>query len=89
MARREIGNVCKNKDPSKANYIQIRKDLKEPIVLQAGDFLGVESKAFQLKSLEGAIAAGKISGEAAEKARERINKIADWVLGSVILNTKN
>lgn len=89
MARRTIGNVCKNKDPAKANYIQIRKDLKEPITLSAGQFLSVESKRFQLESLEKAEADGKIGAENANKARDRIEKIADWVLGEVILTTQD
>lgn len=89
MARKSIGNVCKNKDPNKANYIKIRTDLKEPVVLKAGDFINVESKKFQLASLEDAVQAGRLSQENGAKARERIEKMADWNLGELILNTKD
>lgn len=85
--RLTIGSVVKSKDPSKSNYVQIRKDLKEPVVLNAGQYLQVESKAFQLASLKRAVDAGKLTGENASKAEERINKIPDYVLGELILVT--
>jgi hypothetical protein len=83
--RMNIGSIVKSKDPTKSNYLQIRKDLKEPIVLTAGQYLQVESKAFQLASIERAAAAGKLSGEALQGAKERANKIPDFVLGEVVL----
>ena len=88
MARLKIASIVKSKDPEKANYLQVDKKLAKPITLTAGQYLSVESKKFQLESLERAVAANKISPENAEKARERIEKIPDWVLGEVILVTK-
>jgi hypothetical protein len=87
MAKRRlnIGNVYKSKDPSKADYIQINKALKEAIVLQPGQYISVESKAYQKASLERAVADGKLSEENAEKARARIEKIPDFVRGELIL----
>jgi len=35
--------------------------------------------------LESAVEAGKLGGENAEKARERINKIPDFVLGELVV----
>lgn len=72
-ARSNIGSIIKSQDPeNKSDYIQIRKDLKEPIVLKAGDFIQVETVEFQLKSVERALASGKLSEENADKARQRI-----------------
>lgn len=85
--RLTIGSVVKSKDPLKSNYIQVRKDLKEPIVLQAGQYIQVESKKFQQDSLERAAQEGKLSGEVLQKARERINKIPDFVIAELILIT--
>jgi hypothetical protein len=86
--RLTIGSVYRSKDPTKSNYIQVRKDLKEPIVLSAGDFIQVESKKFQLESLAAAVAAGRLSEEIATKARERIEKIPEYVLGELVVVQK-
>lgn len=89
-ARTTIGSVVKSQDPSKSNYIKMYlKNTGGSITLTDGQTLSVESKAYQLKSLEAAVAAGKLSEENAEKARERINKIPDFILGEVILVSKN
>lgn len=71
--RMNIGSVVINKDPKKADYIQIRKDLKEPLVLNAGDYLSVETIKFQLESLDRAVSEGKLSEDYADKQREYIN----------------
>lgn len=67
--RVQVGSVCKNKDPGKADYVKMRD----------GKIYSLESKASQLKSLEEAVSNGKLSGDVAESIRERINKIPDWV----------
>jgi hypothetical protein len=87
-ARNNIGSIVKSKDPNKSDYIQIRKDLKEALVLNAGDFISVETKAFQLASLERAVASGKLSEEQAAPARERINKIPDFVRAELVVINK-
>lgn len=83
--RQTIGQVYKTKSPERSNYIQINKNLKDPVTLQPGQYISVESKKFQLESLARAQELGKISEENAEKARERINKIPDFVIGELIL----
>lgn len=85
MKRIKLGSIVKSKDPNKSDYIQIDKKLASPVTLQAGQYLQVETKAFQLASLERAVEANKISPENAEKARERIEKIPDFVRAEVIL----
>lgn len=46
----------------------------------------VESKKFQLDSLDRAIAAGKLKeGEMVDQIRERINAIPDFVLGELVV----
>ena len=79
MKRRVVGSVCKSKDPGKVDYIKMRDGDK---------IYRLESPAYQLKSLEDAVAQGKLSEDLASKVRERIEKIPDWVLGEVILVTK-
>jgi hypothetical protein len=88
--RNNIGSIVKSRDPLKSDYIQIRKDLKAPLVLNAGDYIQVETKAFQLASLERAVQEGKLPEEHAAKARERIEKIPDFVRAElVVINTNN
>jgi len=58
------------------------------LTVSDGQILSVESKSYQLKSLEAAVSAGKLSEENAEKARERISKIPDYVLGELVLVNK-
>lgn len=77
-----VGQICKNKDPNKANYIQFSKDVN----LKAGDYLQAESKSFQLKSLAQAMSDGKISEEIGTEIRERVEKIPDWVIAQLILS---
>lgn len=86
MKRLKIGSVIKSKDPAKADYIKL--DDKLPggtITFKAGDYIQVESKAYQLSSLEKAIADGKLSEENAEKARDRINNIKDFIRAELVV----
>lgn len=90
-----VGNFCKSKKISAEDiaagkiqsppYIKI----KEGITLKAGDFLRVENKAYQVESLQKAIASGKLTGETAEKMLERAQNTPDWVLGEVIILNNN
>jgi len=82
---RTIGSVVKSKDKSSPDYIKIGRD---DVVLKAGSTLQLQSKASQLASLEKAIEAGKISGESAEKARARLEKIPDFVRFEVVQVTE-
>lgn len=79
--RKVVGSFNKSKETTKPPYIKIRGD----VVLKDGTFLRVESKKFQLESLQSAVAAGKLSGEVVEQITDRINKIPDWVLGEVVM----
>lgn len=88
MARIKLGSIVKSKDPTKSNYLKIDEKLNGPVTLQPGQYLQVESKKFQLESLDRAEAAGKLNAENAAKIRERIEKIPDFVLSEVILVTK-
>lgn len=79
--REVVGSFLKAKEDGKAPYIKI----KNAVTFKEGDIIRVENKKFQLASLESAIQSGKLSGENAEKARERINKIPEFVLGELIV----
>lgn len=67
--RQVVGSVCKAKDGG-VDYIKMR---------DSGKIYRLESAKTQSESLEKAVAAGKLSEEIAEKVRERIKKIPEWV----------
>jgi len=80
LKRKVIGSFCKNKDPNKANYIKV----KDGVTLLPNSYISLESKAFQLKKLDEALAAGKLSAEMVEKIKEKVNKMPDWVLAEAV-----
>lgn len=88
MARQKIGSAYKSQDPTKSNYIKVDLLNKDSITLRHGEYINVESKAYQLKSLEAALVAGKITEDNAEKAKARIEKMPDFVLGELIYVSK-
>jgi len=81
MKREVVGSFLKAKDDGKAPYIKFKTD----VTFTNGSMVRVENKKFQLASLESAVSAGKLTGEIAEKAKERINKIPDFVLGELVI----
>lgn len=81
LKREVVGSFLKAKDDGKAPYIKFKND----ITFTKGDMVRVENKKFQLTSLDAAVQAGKLSGEIAEKARERINDIPEFVLGELVI----
>jgi hypothetical protein len=78
--RTVVGSVCKSKDAGKPDYIKVRDD----VVLKKGQVLRLESKKFQLESLQGAVSSGKVSSELSEKIKDRIEKIPEWVRFEII-----
>jgi|LakMenE18May11ns_1017448.scaffolds.fasta_scaffold9959583_12 hypothetical protein len=81
LKREVVGSFLKSKDDSKPPYLKFRTAL----TLKEGEVIRVENKKFQLQSLETAINAGKLNGEIAEKAKERINKIPDFVIAELVV----
>lgn len=79
--RKVVGSFIKSKDATKPPYLKMR----EAVVLKQGQCLSIESKKFQLESLERAHQAGKLSNDTVEKIKERIEKIPDFVMGEIIL----
>jgi hypothetical protein len=77
--RSVIGSIVKGKD-GKPDYLKVSKD----VVLKEGDYLNLESKAAQLKSLEEAEANGKLGGDMLESIREKVNKMPDFVRFHVV-----
>lgn len=77
--RNVVGSVCKSKPkddgtPGGPDYIKMRD----------GKVYRLESAKHQLESLEGAVKAGKLSGDIAEKVRERISKMPSWVRFDIV-----
>ena len=83
LKRFDLGDIVKDRDGSKPDYIKVTQDM----VLKKGDFLKVESPKAQLASLTRAIEEGKLSGEIAEKMLEKAQKKAslDFVRASVYI----
>lgn len=69
LKRQVVGSVYKAKEAGKVDYVKMRD----------GKTYRLESAAYQLKSLEDAVAAGKLSEDIADKVRERIQKIPEFV----------
>lgn len=78
--RSVVGSVCKSKESGKPDYIKIREDLS----LKKGQVLRLESKKFQLDSLQNAVSSGKLSADLGEKIKERIEKIPEWVRFEIV-----
>jgi hypothetical protein len=81
LKREVIGSFYKSKDDNKPPYIKFRS----AVTLKEGDIVRVENKKYQLQSLEGALSAGKLNGEVAEKVKERINKIPEYVIAELVV----
>lgn len=95
-SRKTVGSVFKSKEVGDADYIKLRGDTGEDLAKALlnmdrtkGLNLRLESKKFQLESLDTAVVEGKLKEEMAEKIRERINKIPDYVRFEIVLLTKN
>ena len=82
LKRNVVGSVYKPKPdpatgkpkPNSVDYIKMRD----------GKTYRLESAAYQLKSLEDAVKAGKLSEDVAEQVRERINKTPDFVRFEIV-----
>jgi len=72
--RNVVGSVLKSKEAGQPDYIKMRD----------GKIYRLESKKSQLESLEGAVKAGKLSGDVAESIKERINKTPDFVRFEIV-----
>ena len=91
--RTVVGSICKSKDAGKPDYLVLRGNTAEDLarVLMNSDkskgvTLKLESKKFQMESLDAAVSGGKLSKELAEKIKaERIARIPEWVRFEVVL----
>lgn len=86
--RKQIGKIVKKSD-DKLRYPGVKEfslKIEQDITLKAGTYLNLENKAYKLASLEAN--KEKMSEEAYEKAKERIEKIPEFVFFEVIQLTK-
>lgn len=97
--RSVVGSILKSKPDKEGNpqpdYISFnsygRDALVKALMSMESDknlTLKLESKKFQLDSVDEAVKAGRLSEENAEAARERISKMKDFVRFDVVLLTK-
>lgn len=84
-SRLVVGSVLRSKNAGDPPYIKF----SESVTLTKGATLKLESKKFQLESLQGAVEAGKVSEDVAEKIQQRIEKIPDFVLFNIVQLTQN
>lgn len=84
-SRMVVGSVLRSKNEGDPPYIKIN----ESVTLTKGATLKLESKRFQLESLEKALENGKLTEETAEKIQARIEKIPDYVLFNIVQLTQN
>ena len=81
MAKRiKIGSILKSKDTTQPDYIKIDQD----ITLKKGESLSLESKKSKLASLEKNVENGKLSGDLADKIRDQIEKMPDFVRFEIV-----
>lgn len=73
--RNVVGSVMKSQDAGRPDYIKFSQDVS----FHKGDYLSLESQKFQLDSLESAQTSGKLSAELADKIRDRLNKMPEFV----------
>ena len=71
--RNQVGSVLKSKDGG-PDYIKMRD----------GKIYRLESAKQQLASLEKAVSEGKLGEDVAQKVRERIAKVPEWVRFEII-----
>lgn len=91
-----LGSVVKGKEKGDSDYIKFNGRSKKLLMElfsgmdeQKGLILNLESKTAQLASLQEAVSAGKLSEENGAKARERVEKIPDFVRFEVSYLKKN
>jgi hypothetical protein len=90
FSRVTVGKIYKGKE-GKPDYLKLdhysKKELFDAIsgMDEKGLYLNLESKNSQLAGIEKALAEGKMKPENAEKARERVNKMPDFVRFDVVL----
>ena len=72
--RMQVGSVCKSKKDGEPDYIKMRD----------GKTYRLESKAYQLRSLEDAVSQGKLSGDVVEQIKDRMEKTPDWVRFEIV-----
>ena len=83
--RLKIGAVLKSKDTTQPDYIKIDQD----ITLKKGDILNLESKKSRLAQVEKSLAEGKLTDEVADKIKEEIDKIPEFVRFQIVKVNKN
>lgn len=85
LKRKVIGQVVKSKDPSRSNYMKFNLyQTGGSLTIKDGQILSVESKKYQLDSLNKAISEGKISSDVGQSIKERIEGMPEWVLGDIV-----
>lgn len=73
---KQIGAIFKSKEAGKPDYVKIGD---KDVLLKAGSYLNLESKASRIAGIEAAVAAKKMSTETAESLKASANKMPDFI----------
>lgn len=85
--RVKLGSIVKNKDPNNSDYIKLSLDyIGGSVTLKDGQYLNVETKDYQKKSLKKAMAEGRLTEEHGNAALARLEKMPDFVRAEVFAN---
>lgn len=90
MARVVIGNFCKGKTESEAKAVGKKPHdayikLKQAVNLPEGAMIQVETKKTKLASLERSVSAGKLDPEYAQKRREELERMPEWLIAELVV----
>lgn len=95
LKRLTVGSICKGKDETRKDYLKLRGDTIPDLVKalqnaspEKGLSLILESKQFQIASINSAMEAGKLSEEVGNKMIANAEKTPDYVRFSAILLTE-
>jgi len=88
-SRTKVGEVIKGKVEKDAEGNVIKRDpdyikVYQDVVLKKGDYLNLETKDEQIKSVNKAKENGKLDEEMTNKILERLNKIPDFVRFEIV-----
>lgn len=79
LRRKKVGAFLKSKDDNKPPYLKLTD------AIPADSIIRVESKKYQIASLQRAAAGGKLPAKMAEEMLAKLEKMPDFVLGDLIV----
>ncbi len=92
MAKRKVIGAAykpmKDKEtglPKGSSYIMFDKKLKGPVTFNPGEYIRLESQAYQRDALAKAEEGGKLSGEMLADRKKQVEDMPDFVLAHLVI----